>query len=203
MFERWYNRCALRLFKPALVLTHSPTLYSRWGDLGVEVCIVPNGVDTERYHPVSAERKTELRMKYGIPESSFVILHVGHIEKRRGLDVLIDVITGYKDVTVIIVASSFFKKDIDLYNRIKDAGALILEDLPSDLSEIYALSDCYLFSAIKHASIFMPLSVMEAMATNIPVISTPYEGLRTFFDEGNGIYYYSTQDELFSHTVTF
>jgi glycosyltransferase involved in cell wall biosynthesis len=49
----------------------------------------------------------------------------------------------------------------------------------------------------------MPLSVMEAMATNIPVISTPYEGLRTFFDEGNGIYYYSTQDELFSHTVTF
>ncbi len=42
----------------------------------------------------------------------------------------------------------------------------------------------------------MPLSVLEAMACNIPVISRKFAGLHKFFNEGDGLLFAETDKEI-------
>jgi glycosyltransferase involved in cell wall biosynthesis len=43
------------------------------------------------------------------------------------------------------------------------------------------MADCYVFPTISGNSIFTPLSVLEAMSCNLPVISTRFDGLLKCF----------------------
>jgi len=71
---------------------------------------------------------------------------------------------------------------------LKKYGFRIIDEYVPNIEEIYNLADCYVFPTFKrHNCIDMPLSVMEAMACNIPVISTKFGGLPKIFKEGNGL----------------
>ena len=43
-----------------------------------------------------------------------------------------------------------------------------------NIEEIYALADCYLFPVIWGNTISMPLTILEAMAANLPIVSLEY-----------------------------
>ena len=65
------------------------------------------------------------------------------------------------------------------------------------IEEVYALSDCYAFptptgvGAIEH-----PLSIMEAMACDLPVVTRKFGALPRVFRPGDGLYLVDTDDEL-------
>ncbi|MCL6479117.1 MAG: glycosyltransferase family 4 protein, partial [Peptococcaceae bacterium] len=53
---------------------------------------------------------------------------------------------------------------------------------------IYQMADCYVFPVLKEFScIDMPLSVLEAMACNIGVITTRYQALPKIVKESEGV----------------
>ena len=59
-----------------------------------------------------------------------------------------------------------------------------------NIEEVYALSDCYVFPTPpmnKINSIEIPLSVLEAMACNLSVITTKFGALPKVFEEGDGL----------------
>jgi len=45
-------------------------------------------------------------------------------------------------------------------------------------------------------AIEIPLSVLEAMAVNLPVVATDFGGLPDLFTEGNGFFICSSEDEF-------
>ena len=52
------------------------------------------------------------------------------------------------------------------------------------------MSDCYVFPTVhKKACIETPLSVLEAMACNLPIVSTRFGALPTIFNEGSGLFF--------------
>ena len=66
-----------------------------------------------------------------------------------------------------------------------------------DIEKVYALADCYIFpTANPFNSIETPLSVLEAIATNLPVISSAFGGLPETFPEGEGLVYAHSQAEF-------
>ena len=68
------------------------------------------------------------------------------------------------------------------------------------IEEIYSLSDCYIFPTTnKIASIEFPLSVLEAMASNLPVISTKFGALPRVFSEGEGLIFTDNENDFQNH----
>jgi len=191
-------KTCISLIKTDLILVQSREVEAILRGLGCNTEFLPNGVDTDRFTPVSRKTKEELREKYEIDKEKFVILHVGHITRVRGLQILNTMQKQDKNNQVLIVGSSYFKKDNDLYETLKNNGCIIWNSYFENIEEIYALSDCYVFPVTKGNSIFMPLSVMEAMSCNLPVISTRFEGLDRAFEEGEGLMFADKEEDFYS-----
>jgi glycosyltransferase involved in cell wall biosynthesis len=189
-----FDRIVSRL-KPDLVLVQSARTEQMFKSLGCRTRRVPCGVDMQKFTPVSAEMKTNLREKYGIAKDSFVVLHVGHISRGRNVSLLEKV--QESDCQVIIAASTSIKVDKLTYQSIEARGCLIWRRYFEHIEDIYNLSDCYFFPTVSsRGSPELPLSVMEAMACNLPVISTRFGALPEFFQEGDGLYFASGEEEI-------
>lgn len=164
-------------------------------DLGFNVKVLPPAIDVKKFHPVNQEKKDCLRRKYAI-QDNFVVLHVGHIKQNRNIEQLIDV-QGLRNIQVIIVSSATTKVDYALKRRLKESGIKVYDSYISTVEEIYQLADLYVFPVIKQdAAIEMPLSVLEAMACNLPVITTRFGGLVECFKENEGFRYFANNEEL-------
>lgn len=183
-----YIKIISSLFKPDLILVQSYETENLFRRLGYRTAFLPSGVDTTKFTPVSSITKEKLREKYNISNDKFVILHVGHINKGRNLEVFKYIAARNKDVEVIIVGSTNeFNFDRNTYYELKRSGCIVLRKYLKNIEEIYQLSDCYVFPTISTShAIEIPLSIMEAMACNLPVVSTKFGGLSRIFKEGYG-----------------
>jgi glycosyltransferase involved in cell wall biosynthesis len=69
-------------------------------------------------------------------------------------------------------------------------GCTIWRKYIKTIQEIYQLSDLYVFPVQDRlGSIETPLSVLEAMSCNLPVITTRFGGLTRMFNEGDGLHF--------------
>ena len=67
---------------------------------------------------------------------------------------------------------------------------IIIDGYNAKIEKCYGLADCYVFpTTTSVGSIDVPLTVLEAMAHNLPVVSTKFGGLPRIFKEGSGFFY--------------
>jgi glycosyltransferase involved in cell wall biosynthesis len=188
-------RSSIPLLKPDLLLVHVREIESMFTRFGCKTGFLPNGVDVERFHPHSLQSRGKLREKYGIEPGKFIILHVGHIKKDRNVQIFRQVQGG--DKQVLIVASTYRGGgDEKLHRELSRSGCIIWKRYFPNIEEIYALADCYLFPSQESGSLLLPLSVMEAMACNLPVISTRFGALPDIFQEGDGLFFFNKVEEF-------
>jgi glycosyltransferase involved in cell wall biosynthesis len=175
----------LRVFSPDLVMTQAQKWEERFIARGIRTEFVPNPINIAKFRPLASGKKT-LRMKYGLPEDAKIILHVGHIKPNRNLKVLIENSEmlkshGYRSV---VVGSTRFPPDAELVRSLQGAGCIVITGFIDMIEELYHCADVYLFP-VKGLNrgyfpkeynevgvIDMPLSIIEAAATGLPVIST-------------------------------
>ena len=142
------------------------------------------------FHPVAKQRKLELMNEHGIDVDRFTILHVGHINRKRNIQILKELQRDSSQV--IVVGSTSTDQDKDLADELRIAGVKVITSCVENIEEIYQLSDCYIFPVTSNtASIEVPLSVLETMACNLPVVTTRYGGwVPTMFNsEDNGLFF--------------
>lgn len=107
-------------------------------------------------------------------------LHVGHVRRNRGLDVLCDVQRSLSgSARVVVVASQVIETDEDLLSELADAGVTVEIGYVSDLPAYYRAAALYLFPVPneERGAVDLPLSVLEALACGTPVLSTPFGAL--------------------------
>lgn len=189
--------------KPNLVLAQSYEMEGIFKKLGCKTEFLPCGVDTRRFSPDLAMTKDELREKHRINKEKFVILHIGSIKEGRNIQLLEKL--QKKNNQVVIVGSTSTGINQKTYQQLKGAGCLIWINYFERIEEIYALSDCYIFPVVskkdimgRHIadSIEMPLSVIEAMSCNLPVITTKFGALPRIFKEGDGLIFAETEEDF-------
>lgn len=175
--------------KPDLIFVQSPRMLKRLSDFGSRVECIPTGVDLGRFCPVGTKRKIELKKKYGMSLNKYVILHVGHINRNRNIQILKELQS--EENQILIVGSTKTSQDRVLISELTAKGVNVIVNYLGNIEEVYQLSDCYVFPIISEmASIEIPLSVLEAMACNLPVITTKYGGLPSIFMEAEGLFYF-------------
>ena len=192
----WFARHLIRFLAPDVLFVQHKETAKQLIALGCHVQLIPSGVDLDKFTPVSPYRKVELRKKYGLEPDTYTVLHVGHIKRERNVQSLVH-IRKKLAAQVILVGSSFPGQDKDLLNELQGQGITIFNQYQSNIEQLYQLSDCYVFPVVsEQACIGAPLSVLEAMACNLPVVTLRYGDLPAAFEDGDGLFYAEEPSEL-------
>ncbi|MBU0996192.1 MAG: glycosyltransferase family 4 protein [Proteobacteria bacterium] len=184
-------------FKVNCIITQSKKTSDYLNTVGLKNHILPLGVDNVKYNEFDDLKKRRLRKKYHIEYDKTVLLHVGHIQVSRNLEMLIKVKKDYPDFEVIIIGSTYNKNDEVLFKRIVDSGIRVISEYIKNMEDMYNLADFYIFPVLKNdGAIETPLSVLEAMACNLPVITTKFGSLPDVFNEDDFFHFVKTNDDF-------
>ncbi|MFX0136469.1 MAG: glycosyltransferase family 4 protein [Candidatus Hodarchaeota archaeon] len=183
-------------FAPDLILAQSTTTREVLDGLGCKTKMIHAGVNLHKFTPVDSIIKDSLRKKYGFPNDKYIVLHVGHINRNRNVQCM-EKIQNVDDIQVIVVGSTSYPEDGDLVEELKEKGVIVITRYIENINEVYQCADCYLFPVFSNsACIEIPLSVFEAMACNLPVVTTKFGELPNLVKEQNGFVYADTMDEI-------
>jgi glycosyltransferase involved in cell wall biosynthesis len=194
---RWPGRLASRLLWPDLLLVSTDSERRGVEGLGARADRMVTGVDLEKFRPVGLDEKASLRRKWGIPVDTSVVLHVGHLTDGRNLEALLP-LAVLPGLTVVVVASSQrHSASGRLEQRLRASGVVLIQGFITDIDEVYRLADCYVFPTIStDYAIAMPLSILEAMASDLPVVAMRFGALPERFGDADGIRLVESPGEL-------
>lgn len=185
------------LARPDLVLCLGEQTERYMRGRGHETTLFPVGVDSSRFRPVNQARRLGLRRRYGISPAAFVVLQVGHLTKGRLLGPPRGG-TELDGVEFVVLASPAFKAEPALREELEDKGCLIIASHQRAVEELYQLADCYHFPTRDPSScIELPLSILEAMACNLPVITTRFGAVPRIFPEVEGLFFVEHETGFF------
>jgi len=190
-------RAMLRLWRPDVVFAVTDSEADLYRRHGVRLRPFPPAVDAQRFRPAAdGHEKQALRRKYGLPENGALGLHVGHFRRTRNIEWLagLEMPAGAR---LLVVGRRSRPGEEDMTDVLRQRGAIMLDTFLPNIEEVYRAADLYLF-AVEHerSAIGMPLSVLEAMACNLPVVSTPFGGLVRWFDGVPGVHFARTPEEF-------
>jgi 1,2-diacylglycerol-3-alpha-glucose alpha-1,2-galactosyltransferase len=144
------------------------------------------------YNPVNIdtwkrtdEKRRRGREKLGLNENEFVVLGVGQLTGRKGIDDFLDIADSIPEVKFVWAGGRPFGRLSEGIKRIDkrignagknfiNAGQLELEDMP----DIYAASDLMLFPSYQENC---PLAPLEAAASGMPVIYRDIEEYKSLY----------------------
>jgi glycosyltransferase involved in cell wall biosynthesis len=146
-------------------------IHELWGMSTERVRIVPNGVDDTFRPGDRAVARSAVRARWGLDDAPFV-LHVGSLEPRKGLDVLIDAaeLAARRDASwrVVLAGSSGFRgEEITARARMSGACSLLGPVDDAELLALYRAANALAAPALYEGFGITPL---EAMACATPVV---------------------------------
>ncbi len=172
------------------VVTSSEQIEGRLRRLGVEspIAVIPNGVDLLRHRPGDAAARSAARARLGITGDGPVILCVGAVSPRKGSDLLLEAWTRllprHPALELVFVGprhDETGKRPGDFEGRIEALIArsgrpaqVRLLGVRDDVAELYAAADLLALPTAREGG--TPNVVLEAMASGIPVLLTPFDG---------------------------
>jgi glycosyltransferase involved in cell wall biosynthesis len=187
----------ISILNPEIIFVQSNKFYNYYNTVTENLYKICNGVNISKFYPQSKEIRKKFRNNYKIKENEKLLLHIGPINKNRNLELLIEVQLK-TDWQVIVIGSTTAPYYENISNLLKKSGVLVYTEYFKNISEVYNASDAYIFPTIDElGSIEIPLTVLEAVACNCPVVSTPFRGLKDFLPESDLLKYFNSIDELF------
>ena len=167
----------IKFFKPDIALISS----SKWRKILSQNKINykflnVSGINQLKFKKINNIKKKKLKIKYKLPLKKKIILHIGHLKKKRNIEIF-KLLKG-EDFKVVIVGSTITKQEHLLIKELKKEKIIVINKYIKNIFEIYQISDLYVFPVLDHENaIQVPLSVLEALSCNLPVLSTKFGGL--------------------------
>lgn len=164
-------------------------------DLGVSspIKVIPNGVDLKRFTPVkTASDKTRMRHRLQLDPAWEIILAIGSVNRRKGLDILVDAfakVAKERPGTYLLIvgaigkskskkSASFAEKLLHTIESTHAQGRVIFLGSKSNVEDYLQAADLLVFPSRREG---MGNVVLEAMACGLPLITTPFIGLAEDF----------------------
>jgi len=182
---------------PHVVFVPSYASLLHLSDLSLRGELVPVGIDLAQFRPPHEGEKEALRRAHGVPPDATVYLHVGHLSPKRNVGVL-SRLAAEPGAYVIVIGSTSTPEDAAVRAGLEAAGVRVIREFVP-VEEFYRLADCYVFPVIdSEGCVEIPLSVLESLASGLPVIARPFGGLRDVLPAGEDLRYFDTQDDMVS-----
>jgi len=149
-----------------------------------DVFIIPNGIDLERFENLSKE---DLRNKLEIKEEN-IILFVGTLRLVKGVRYLIEAMKTITDKNknsrLFIVGDGEERKYLEdlVRNLSLEKCVTFIGKVPNDeIPKYMAASDVFVLPSLSEG---FPVTVVEAMASGLPIVATTIRGLPEIIKDG-------------------
>lgn len=147
--------------------------------------VVYNGVSSKPAE-LSAERRAELRREFGATDDDFVMLQVARLDPikdhRTALKAYAAAFAQNPRIRLVLVGDGPERTTID--RQIADQGlqrSVTTLGQRGDVPELLAAADAFLLTSVSEG---IPVTIIEAMAAGLPVISTRVGGVPEVIDDG-------------------
>ncbi len=156
---------------------------------------IPNGIDLKVFYPLEPGKRKELRERLGLPVDDPLVLFVGSINPRKGVDLLVKawtaVLSRFPRAKLVMVGSKtvrptekmlgspstveLYLRDVfDLIEALPDPESVILAGEVNNVRDYYQVADVFAFASHREG---LPSVVLEAMGCGIPCVVSPFLGL--------------------------
>lgn len=159
----------------------------RWYRIAEEkIAVVYNGVDIERFHPRNRQYREEIRGRHGIGAEELVILFVSNNFQMKGLGFLIKTLAKIKEGTppsfkLLILGRDRQGSYLRLAREMRIREEMIFVGSTDEPEKYYGASDLLIHPTFYDAC---SLTVLEALASGIPVITTRCNGASGIITQG-------------------
>lgn len=155
--------------------------------------LIPNGVNTHKFFPAGPGEAAAGKESLGFKSDEVILLFMGVIDTRKGVDVLIPafagaVKSGLRARLLVVGPHNRSDRNGEFYNLMKGVAAdlditerVLFLDYTADPAMYYRIADVFVLPSRQEG---MPNAVIEAMATGLPVIGTRISGTEDLVVDG-------------------
>jgi glycosyltransferase involved in cell wall biosynthesis len=185
------NKALVRRFD--LYVATTPTIAQEFKDRGLDparIRLIPNGVDTSVFTPVSCEERIHRRRSMGLPDGQLVT-YVGIINSRKNIDGMLriwsKVCASNHSAHFALIGPIPSENDPfyrDIISFVRNAGLaerVTFMGLRETVVPYLQASDAFLFASRREG---MPNSVLEAMSCGLPCVISRQAGLLEIVHDG-------------------
>jgi glycosyltransferase involved in cell wall biosynthesis len=141
-----------------------------------KIIVINNGVDAERYQkPID---KRQLRQFLGLGANHYLILVVAMFREQKGHYYLINaaahILPRLPDLRILLVGDGKLRERLLTQTRSLGLEKQILFlGIREDIPDLLAGSDCFVLPSLWEG---LPMSLVEAMASGLPIVATEVSG---------------------------
>ncbi len=151
-----------------------------------KVTMIPNGIDAEQFRPADDVVRREARGRLGVPEGGFVIGGIGRLVSQKNFPLFLEVATSlvkrHPEVVFVIAGSGPMEPAL----RVQTAQSGLTKKVHflghvADRVGLYHALDALLLTSDFEGT---PMTLLEAMASGLPVIASAVDGIAEVCTEG-------------------
>jgi len=150
---------------------------------GSRLTTIPNFIDDRRAASLPPDRRAAVRAQFGADEASLLLGVVGAVIPRKGQVYLVQalpkILAACPGTRLVLVGTTEFTPDYvrevrAVADRLGVASRIIWTGHRDDAAEILAALDLFVLPSLEES---LPLTILEAMATGLPVVATAVSGI--------------------------
>jgi glycosyltransferase involved in cell wall biosynthesis len=149
-----------------------------------KIRLIPNGIPLDRFTP--GEGDPELRARLGIPAGAVVVGTVGSLRPVKNFTRLLDACAAAGEIHLLVIGDGEERPALERRAAEPDlAGRVHFAGYQADPAPWYRTMDVF---ALSSDSEQMPLCLVEAMASGLPVVSTEVGDVRAMLPAEQGAF---------------
>lgn len=144
------------------------------------------GVDTDRFCSINKFNKSVLRAEYGYKEEDFILFYAAEFNKNKNQTLLIQALAHIKDsvpnVKLLLAGEGpLLQQCKELAEKLEIAEMINFLGFRDDVELLLKMSDLAVGSSFREG---LPVNIMEAMASGLPVVASSNRGHKELIQDG-------------------
>ena len=169
---------------------------------------IPNGVNTDLFHPVDDSLRCEIRSRLNLPQNAQLIIFVGRVGYRKGADILLrawTTVTGkHPDAWLVLVGpigenSPTLKDGPPIEHWLTEVPQTLPLGYRADVRDYLRAADIFVLPTRMEG---LPNALLEAMATGLSCVASNVGGnVDLIVDGENGLLFESGNVEHLANAI--
>jgi len=160
------------------------SLHARYPKMGHKLVTIRNGIRADRM--VQARGRSRVREEFGFQHEAAVICNVANLREAKAHDQLLKAFARARQALpgpkLLIVGTGHLEQRLRaLADRLGISADVAFAGRRSDIPDLLVASDLFVLSSIREG---LPITILEAMASGLPVVTTDVGGCAEAVQDG-------------------